>query len=184
MKKILLLTTLIMCGISVPAIADTISIEPSSSIVVPGQSFSVEIRASAVSDLLAFQFDVGFNPGVLSATFIAEGSFLPSGGATLFIPGLIDNATGLISFTGDTLLTSISGVTGSGTLARIQFTAAGSSSSPIALSNVVLLDSTLSVIPVSVVNGSTTVVPEPASWTLLIWIFPLLILVKTRHPSR
>jgi adhesin HecA-like repeat protein len=53
---------------------------------------------------------------VLSATGITEGSFLPSGGSTFLIPGMIDNNAGIIAFNADTLLSAISGVSGSGTL--------------------------------------------------------------------
>ena len=61
-----------------PAFADIISIEPPSSTVLPGQAFSINVDVSGISDLYAFQFDIGFNPAVISATSITEGSFLPA----------------------------------------------------------------------------------------------------------
>jgi hypothetical protein len=54
-----------------------------------GAGFSVDVDVSDVSELTAFQFDIGFNPAVLSATAVTESSFLPSGGSTFFIPGTL-----------------------------------------------------------------------------------------------
>jgi general secretion pathway protein D len=118
---------------------------------------------SSVSDLTAFQFDISFDPAVLAAAGIAEGAFLSSGGTTFFSPGDIDNTAGLISFTAGTLLGPGAGVNGSGTLASLNFDAIALGTSPIALSNVILIDSTLAEIPSAVSGGSVrvTVIPEP-----------------------
>src|SRR5579872_3309794 len=115
----------IVCSLLIfSAFADPIlSIQPPSTSVGAGSNFAVDVNISNVSDLFAFQFDIGFNPGILSATSITEGLFLPGGGTTFFIPGTIDNIGGTISSNADTLIGAISGVSGSGTLAIIDFTA-------------------------------------------------------------
>ena len=100
-----------------------------------------------------------------------EGPFLPSGGATFFIPGTIDNTGGTVAFTADTLLTAISGVTGDGTLASFSFEAIGDGTSDLTLSNVQLLDSNLNPIDVDLSGGSvdvgeTSTAPEPSSFLL------------------
>ena len=94
----------------------------------------------------------------------AKGAFLPTGGATFFIPGTIDNTGGAITATVDSLIGAIPGVTGTGTLATITLHALTPGTSAITLANVILLDSTLTPIPVSVANGTVAVgaTPVPA----------------------
>ena len=114
-----------------------------SSLTTSSSTFSLDIAVTGISDLYAFQFDLGFDPTILAVTSKSEGSFLPSGGATFFIPGTIDNVGGTVSNTADTLLTAIAGVSGSGTLAVIDFQVLGPGTSPINLFNAQLLDSNL-----------------------------------------
>ena len=93
--------------------------------VILGQIFSVDIDITNVTDLYAFQFDLEFAPGVLSAVAVTEGGFLPSGGTTAFVPGTIDNFGGSITSTGDSLIGMIPGVNDSGVLATVDFLAVG-----------------------------------------------------------
>ena len=152
---------------SVPAMAGSIpivSVDPLSSSVSLGSNFSLNINIANVSDLYAFQFDIGFGPNVLQATSVIEGAFLPSGGFTFFIPGTIDNNAGAITFIADTLLGPGPGVNGSGTLAILGFKASGVGTSTIDISNLILLDSNLNEIDASIEDGMVTVtgpVPEP-----------------------
>jgi general secretion pathway protein D len=150
-----------------------LSVEPPSTSVSAGDTFSLDVFITDVTDLYAYQFDVSFDPGVLSAQDLTEGSFLATGGATFFIPGSIDNVAGLISFTATTLLGPDPGVSGNGTLAVVEFSAIGTGTSPIDLSNVLLLDSTIIDITADVVAGAVDVqdnggsIPEPATLWLL-----------------
>ena len=171
----------------VPTFAGTISIQPSNLTVTPGQNFSVNVSASSVADLYGYQFDLGFNPALLSATSVSEGSFLPSAGATFFIPGTINNVAGSIVFTADSLVGAIPGATGSGTLATVNFKALAAGTSAVALSNVTLLDSKLSTITAGSANGSVTVsgVPEPSTWTMMLVSMVLIRRYKMlRRPER
>lgn len=133
----------------------------------------MDVFITDITDLFAYQFDVSFDPGKLSAQAITEGSFLATGGATFFLPGLIDNVKGVISFTANTLLGPDPGVTGSGNLALVEFSAIGTGTSSIDLSDVVLLDSGLADITADVVAGTVGVqdnggsIPEPATLWLL-----------------
>jgi hypothetical protein len=154
------------------AFADPIlSIQPASTSVAPAGTFAVDVNVANVSDLFAFGFDIGFNPGTLSAVSVTEGSFLPGGGTTFFLPGVIDNTGGTIAFNADTLIGAIPGVSGTGTLATLDFTALSAGTSPINILNVGLLDSTLSPISSTTANGNANVggqaVPEPPSLLLL-----------------
>jgi len=133
-----------------------------------GDTVLVEVNVSGVSDLYAFQFNLGFDPNILAAATITEGSFLPSGGATFLVSGTIDNIGGTITDTADTLLTAISGVSGSGTLIAFGFIALGSGVSPIVISSPILLDANFNGLDATLSNGSIAVssVPEPSSLTL------------------
>ncbi len=131
-----------------------------------GETFSLDVAIRDVTDLFAFQFDLGFDPTILAAMSLSEGPFLPSGGGTIFIPGTIDNAAGAITSTGDSLLGLPPGVTGSGTLASVTFDALAFGTSPVTLSNVILLDSGLSPIAFDTEAGAVNVVPEPATLLL------------------
>lgn len=152
--------------------AALLSIQPANQTVSPGQTFSVDIVVSAAVDLFAYGFDLGFDPAVLAANSISEGPFLATGGATFFITGSIDNAAGLISANGNTLLTAIAGVNGGGVLAIVSFTALAPGSSALSPLGISLLDSSLSGIVTTtqageVTVGGTAAVPEPSAWLLL-----------------
>lgn len=154
--------------LSLGASAATIRIDPTSSLATVGDTVNVNVNASDVTDLYAFQFDLAFNPAVLSASAVTEGGFLGNGGgATFFILGTIDNALGTITLTLNALLGPEPGVTGCGSLAGIRFTAIGAGTSAVTLSNTLLIDAVGSDIAAQVANGSVTVsgneVPEPSS---------------------
>ena len=141
--------------------------------VSAGDPLVIDVTITGVSDLYAFQFDLGFDPALLSFTGTStEGPFLPSGGATLFLAGTGDNLVGAVTSTADTLQTAIAGVSGSGVLASFDFTALGGGVSPLTVTHVFLLDSNLNPIDSTTVAGAVlvqaaTTVPEPATMVLL-----------------
>jgi general secretion pathway protein D len=151
-----------------------LSIMPVTQTVSAGNDLTLDVNISGVADLYAFQLDLSFSPTVLAAASTTEGSFLPSGGATFFIPGTIDNIGGTISATADTLIGPIPGVSGSGTLAELTFTAIAAGTTSIDLSNVTLLDSSFNPISINldsgtvVVTTNTGVTPEPTSFVLML----------------
>ncbi len=167
--------------LSVSSFADsipTLSIIPVSPTVGVGTTFAIDVNIAGVTDLYDFQFDLSFNPTVLQATSVLEGTFLSSGGTTFFIPGTIDNAAGTITSNADTLLTAISGVSGNGTLLLLDFTALTEGTSDLTISDVILQDSTGIVLTSGVTGGSVTVqgapaVPEPT--VLMLFLTELLV---------
>jgi hypothetical protein len=166
-----------------------INVEPSTSNQLLGDNFTVDVVASGLTDLYAFQFDLGFDPTIVAVNNVTEGPFLGTGGSTLFIPGTIDNIGGSVSNNADTLLTAISGVTGSGTLATFNLTAIGPGDTSLSAFNVILLDSSLSEISATVQNGSVNVpgvvTPEPLHVGLLMGGgLLLLICVRRRAGGR
>src|SRR5690349_18735567 len=123
MRKKQFLYTLCLLAAPVSLWGATISVQPAALAKTAGQTFTVSINISGANDLYAYQFDLGFDPTVLKATSVTEGSFLPSGGSTIFIPGTIDNLGGSITANGDALLGALSGVTGDGDLLDVSFQA-------------------------------------------------------------
>ncbi|MGH9631139.1 MAG: cohesin domain-containing protein [Bryobacteraceae bacterium] len=164
--------------------APVVSVEPQLTSVLPGDIVSLDVRASDLGDLFAFEFDVGFSPAILSALSITEGAFLSGAGSTLFVPGSIENATGRISLTTGTLIGPGPGAIGSGVLATLQFRALSSGSGAIQLSNVLLLNSAVEDIDAEVQAGRVAVVPEPCSFALLVLGGLALLLMRRTKPAR
>jgi hypothetical protein len=144
-----------------------VRVQPSFSTPSVGSLFDLSVEVSLVTDLYAFQFDIRFDPAILSAVSVMEGSFLPSGGDTSFIPGSIDNGAGAIRFTLDFLFDSVGGVNGSGELAALRFQTLAVGTTSVDLYGVTLLDSNLADICFSTEGGTINAVPEPFTGLLL-----------------
>lgn len=164
------------------AMASTVSVDPPSSSAISGQIVTVSIKIAEVSDLYAWQFDLGFDPTVLSALDVTEGAFLATGGSTFFLSGAIDNSAGSITFNSDTLETAISGVNGGGELAQVRFETISAGSSALGLANVLLVDSGLNPIDAATEDGTVTVTPEPSG--LAFSVFCLLVLLSVSWAVR
>jgi hypothetical protein len=134
-----------------------VSIDPTTQTTSTGSVVTVDVNISNVSDLYGYQFDLAFNPNVLQAVSSSEGPFLATGGSTFFIPGSNDNLGGTVFATADTLLTAVSGVSGSGELAVFTFDAVGPGTSAVTIQNETLLDSALNFISDKATGGSVTV---------------------------
>lgn len=173
MKTLAILSVSLLAG-SAALFGDTISISPASQTVLVSQTVTVDVDVDQIPDLYAFQFDLSFDPAVLAATSISEGSLFPPSGS-YFSPGSIDNTAGSISLTYGGGFSS--GVAGPGTLAVVQFTAIGTGTSSIGFScpnpatgvdqclgDLQLEDSSLNVLNVDAVSGDVDVaalaVPE------------------------
>jgi hypothetical protein len=160
-----------------PAQGQALSLTVDSATVNVGNTFNITLHVADAVDLTSWQFDLAYNPTILQANLVTEGSFLSSAGTTFFTPGVIDNTTGLISLVSASFV-DLFPPSGSGVLATVSFTALTSGLSPLTASNVFLnfLDPTggdFTVTNGSVcVNGATacdgTPVPEPSSLWLMI----------------
>ena len=161
----------LLCGSIAPACAaPTFSLAPSATTVLQNQAFTVNVLVNDVTDLFGYQFDVSYDPSLFSVTSVSEVSFLSAGGSTFFSPGTIDDTAGSVSFVFDTILGGIDGVSGSGLLGTINFSALGTAagSGSIGLNEVSALNSALDTIDLATVAPAVVaVVPEPATWALL-----------------
>src|SRR5579871_2629178 len=106
----------------VKAVADPM-LSVGSKTVDVGATFWVPISIAKAVDLTSWQFDISFNPALLQADSVMEGPFMSSFGATLFVPGVIDNGAGLISLVSDFYTDLPPDPSGTGVLANIEFTA-------------------------------------------------------------
>ena len=173
MIKNLIRTALLLAGTALitPA-APILSITPSANNVLVGNTFSLFLSIASVTDLFGWQVDIDFGPaGLLHALpTITEGGFL--GGGTSGITGTIDNGTATILAMANSL-TGVTGVSGSGVLAQISFSAMAIGNAIISISNVQLLDSNLdSIFPDPSVSATVNIsarsgIPEPSTFVLL-----------------
>jgi PEP-CTERM motif/Cohesin domain len=134
--KVRILGLALLVGlVSRPALATSVSIEPPPSIVTQGDTFFVDIAVAGAVDLVSFQFDLTFDPAILSANDpVLEGTFLSNVGGTSFFPGFVDNSAGTISFVANVLTGNDPfGANGGGVLARVSFNAIGTGSAALSV---------------------------------------------------
>ena len=126
-----------------------------------GETFTLRINAEKVTDLAGWQFDLTFNPDALEAIDVNEEGFLKkNGGTTFFQQGTIDNAAGKIVGLTSALI-SESGVSGTGTLLSVVFSAKAEGESQLALRNFQLGSNAGEVIPAGVRDLTITVESKP-----------------------
>jgi general secretion pathway protein D len=151
-----------------------------------GDSVAVSVSVPDAANLYAFQFDLSFDPTVLSAQSVNEGGYFLSNGIS-FYPGTIDNTGGTISSIADSLAGNVPGFSGSTLLVTAVFTALkpapSTSVSPL---NIILLDDNLSPIattatPATFDVSSATVAPEPGSLGLVIASSGAWLLILTKR---
>ena len=103
-----------------------------------GDTFTLDLSAADVYDLAGWQFDITFDPSVLEVLEVKEGEFLKTGGGTTFFQkGSIDNATGKITKLSSARLSEV-GVSGTGTLLSVTFTAKAGGETRLSVHNVQL----------------------------------------------
>jgi hypothetical protein len=134
---------------TVAGAAPVITLSPAAGSHAVGDGFSLTLSGSGFSDLYAFQFALSFTPGVLGVTGVTEGDALSSVGSTFFVPGAIDNGSGVLELTGDTLIGAIPGFSGDAWLATISFQALGAGAASVELNDLMFLDSSLNIIDVT-----------------------------------
>ncbi len=84
-------------------------------------TFTLQLKATDVSDLAGWQTDIHFDPAILKVTAVREGGFLKqNSGSTHFQHGTIDNTAGRIIGVSSTRTTQ-GGVDGEGTLLSVTF---------------------------------------------------------------
>ena len=112
-----------------------------------GDTFTLDIRAENVPDLAGWQFDIAFDAAALKAIEVNEGEFLKTGGATTFFQrGTINNTAGRIRGLSSASLSG-EGVTGTGALLSVTFSAKTDGQTQLVLHNLQFGSSTGQAIP-------------------------------------
>ena len=144
----------------------TVRIQPTTSVVGVGSTFTVAVMIDDVSDLGGYEFDVYFYTPTVHVDGVADASFLGSTGRTVYpITPTIDNEIGLLSFAAFSYHTpTIAGPNGTGALATITLTAQGVGTTTLDLRNVQVVNTQAVTQPVSVEDGTVTVVFVPANF--------------------
>jgi|SRR5271157_952090 len=150
------------------AASASLFLEPSSQTIgAIGDSFTVNVSISGVSDLYAYQLQLFYNSTLMNGTQITEGRFLNESvnfGQPFFeVVNFTDNynSTYGIAFVLCTLTGSAPGVNGGGVLITVQFKAVSRGNSvPLYLSGIQLSDPNASPISYDLSGGAVTVIPE------------------------
>lgn len=168
-----------------------VQVSPATAITTVGQAFQVNLIGEDFIDLYAYNFTLNFDPARIQVVSVDEGLLLASAGTTFFIPGVIDNVVGSISFIGNTLIGAIPGAIGNGTLAMIGFEAIAEGTSPLSLVDLLFLDSGLSDLVttpqesmVTVIAGSGNPIPEPTTLPLMLMGIGTYAFLRQRKKQR
>jgi hypothetical protein len=190
-NKLIVAVVSLVVGVAAHA-APIVKLTPSSSTVIVGSSFTVDIEIDTVTDLYAWEMDIGFGPtSLVNVTGQAEGPFLGAP-TSFFLPGTVDNVVGTITYIANSLVGAIPGVTGSGTLATLTFDALSVGLADFSFSRVLMLDSNLSDIftdsqvdwiggRIEIVSTPTTQVPVPPTLALLGLTLPMVWRLRRRR---
>jgi chitodextrinase len=92
--------------------------------VEPGEQFVVNVVVEPGAEIAGVQFDLAFDPSLVTIDSVAEGNLLSQGGATTyFSSGSIDNVSGNIGGVAGAIITPGQTVSATGTFAVITVTA-------------------------------------------------------------
>ncbi len=157
-KLILLLALLLYVG-SVSALTQ-MTVEPSSVTTRVNGDFTVTLRIDSDVDTYAIQFDVAYNPSILTLLNINEGSFLRSNFANTYAVYKPDTgrATYAITRTG-----TRSGISGVGDVATLRFIALRSGQSSLLIEQVKVSDPRALPVAVRAYSGLATVASAPSA---------------------
>jgi Cohesin domain len=135
--------------------APVVFVDPPSQDVALGDFFIVDIVASNIDNLGAYEFTVQFDPNVLTLSGVSNGPFLGSTGRPVFCPPPTGD-NGRLRF-GCVTTGSAPGASGTGLLAEIVFQASGPGRSSIGFSTMALADPLGKTMNAAVANGSVFV---------------------------
>lgn len=137
------------------------SVDASSTTVDLGETFPINVNVTDVTDLAVWDFALLYRNDILHGVNATEGPFLKTGGNTFFwqvqFTDQYNETHGRIYLT-CSLLGSIPGVDGSGTLATINFQAVGGGNTTLHLTDTVLGDSQANPIDHTTNDGNIQVI--------------------------
>jgi hypothetical protein len=142
--------------ISAAAGTAIISVDSATQEVTPGAQFTININMQPNSAIAGVQFNLSFNPNLVTVNSISEGDLLKQNNAdTYFSPGNIDNNAGTITGVAGTIIVPGETVSTPGSFAVITMTAGSKEGTcQLNLSNVIAGDLNAQSVPINAVNGN------------------------------
>ena len=158
----IVLVLIALTGLSTPVLAapsTLVSVSAPNQSIAPGTQFTVNITVLPNGAIVGAQFNLSFNPSLVSVNNISEGNlFKQNGASTYFIHGTINNTAGTITGVADVVLGMGQSVSSPGTFATISMTAAANSGiSALNLANVIVGDSNGQPLSVTLASGQVVI---------------------------
>jgi hypothetical protein len=166
MKKLIIILaifiTLLVPGMAAAAGNAVVSVMAPVDALDPGEQFTVSINVEPNNAIAGMQFNLSYDPVIVTVNGITEGNLLNQGGAnTYFNSGDIDNEAGIVTGVFGAIINPGQSVATMGTFAVITMTAGNNGgSSQLTLSNVIIGDIASQPLPVSVINDTIDVADE------------------------
>jgi len=151
----------------------TIYVNPTTSRVPVGETFTIEVKISGALDIYGWEFKLKWNPNLLDLVKVAEGGFLKQRGDTFFTTKT-NNTVGYV-IVDCTLLGNVSGVSGNGTLATVDFKAEVQGESILDLFETTLINMLEQPVPHTTTNGKVVIEPKPLNITDILIIIGALV---------
>jgi hypothetical protein len=169
-------------SLSADAGTTSVSVSAPSQPVASGQQFTISILVVPNTALSGLQFDLHFDPALVSIDSIEEGTLLGQHGATTYFnPGQIDNQAGTLTGAFGVITSPGQTISAQGTLAIISLTAnAQAGACPLGLSDVIAGDINGNSVPVSIEDAGiavTLVEGQVFNWWALSVILGLALMV-------
>jgi len=146
---------------SVSAITNaTVSVSPATQTIGPDEQFTVSIVVEPNNAIAGMQFDLSFDPSLVTASEVTEGNLLSQGGAsTYFNTGQFDNEAGTVTGVFGVIITPGATVSSGGVFATITMTSGTTQEGicQLTLSNVVIGDVNGQSVPVNVSGGEVII---------------------------
>ena len=144
-----------------------VSVSAPTQAVNAGARFTINITVQPNMAIAGVQFNLSFDPSLVSADSVTEGNLFNQNGArTYFTPGNINNTAGTVTWVADVVIGSGNYISNPGTFAVITMTAhADFGTSPLTLSNVVVGDINAQSLSVTLVSGQVVITNEPTTTT-------------------
>ena len=119
------------------------------------ESFTLTLNATSVIDLFGYALDIVFDPTIVALVDAPFGVFLDAEGITVTSQS-VENPVGTL-IVGQSRVGAVPGVTGSGVLLTLNFTAVAPGSTTVVMQNTAAIDSNGADLGLEFVGGSVTV---------------------------
>jgi len=158
---VVVLATILIQGTVMGASPSSIAVEPASRDVGIGDSFEVDLYIAPGEPIAAGQVDLAFDPAVLHADSVAEGTFLSQSAESVYFNiGTIDNTAGTLADIYGVIAAPGVAVSTPAVFATVTFTALAEGISPCSISDALLGNLQAKEVTVITTDGAITVHPD------------------------